>query len=124
MTCRPFEIGKLSSLAVLLVSCAGRPSVTARDAAEANDTGAAIRGQTDDERALLAQLPRLPTGKPQRVQGLSVVADEPYEAASGRRCRPLHVQAAGAAHGAPRLACSDGTSWFFVPDVFVSSTGE
>lgn len=121
---RAFEIGTLASLLVLLSHCSARPTVSPRDSADAADTGAKLPGANADERALLAGLPGLRSGKAQRVRDLSVLADEPYEAASGRQCRALQVQAVGGTHNARRLACSDGSGWFFVPDVFGSSAGE
>jgi hypothetical protein len=116
-------MGALASLAAVL-ACSARPVASARDMADANDTGATLEGRTEDERAVLAQLPRLPTGKPQRVRGTSVVADEPYEAASGRRCRTLHLQDGAQPNFTDRLACTNGKQWFFVPNVFGPSGGE
>jgi hypothetical protein len=46
----------------------------------------------------------------------TVVADGAYTAASGRTCRALTMGTAG--KNARRLACHNGGSWYFVPDVF------
>lgn len=118
------ELGALVGLLSLLGSCSARSVTSARDVADANDTGATLRGKTEDERAVLAQLSRLPVGNPQKVGSTSVVADEPYEAASGRRCRALRLQTSGQRSGTERLACTNGKEWFFVPNVFGPSGGE
>ena len=101
---------------LLLVACSAKPTISARDAADANDTGGTLTGSTAQERTLLQELPRLPSGPAREFGGLSVVADQPYPTASGRTCRSLRLRAAKT--NVSRLACTDGTAWFFVPDVF------
>lgn len=120
---RALELAALAGLVAWLGGCAARPVISARDLADANDTGSTLKGRTEDERAVLAQLPRLPAGMPQTVRGTRVVADEPYEAASGRRCRALRLQERTQGE-IERLACTNGKEWFFVPNVFGPSSGD
>jgi len=109
---------KLLVASLLAVACSNGPAINARDAADANDTGATLLGRTEQERTLLRELPRLPTGPTRSLAGLSVTADAPYPTASGRTCRALHLRATSATTGTDRLACTEGAAWFFVPDVF------
>jgi hypothetical protein len=106
-----------------LAACAAQPQMSPRDVADANDTGRRLAPSGEGERALLRQLPSLPSGAPQRLGAGTVVAEPPYEAASGQTCRAIHLtQTNASAH--LRLACSDGKTWFFVPDVFGSNSAE
>ena len=102
----------------LLSACAATPGASARDIADANDTGATIGAKSEADRAILRELPTLPTGSPRRVGEATIVAEAPYTAASGRSCRALHVPALASHKASDRLACSDGKTWFFVPNVF------
>lgn len=103
-----------------LVACSSGPVPSPRDVADANDTGRTLDARSATERALLVEAASLPSGTQRRVGGATVVADAAYAAASGRTCRVLHITEA-AAKVMDRLACSDGKSWFFVPDVFGAS---
>lgn len=105
-------------LTALLIACSSTPATSARDAADANDTGRKLVPTSESERALLKQLSGLPNGKAQRVGDATIVAEPPYHAASGHLCRALSVTAGANQQASHRLACSDGQSWFFVPDVF------
>jgi hypothetical protein len=98
--------------------------VSARDAADANDTGRKLEAKGESERALLTQLATFPTGTARRVGDLSVRAEAPYPAASGRTCRELHISSGQAGTQRERLACTDGRSWFFVPDVLARGKEE
>lgn len=126
MTVRPWfaATGSVSALAVLLNGCSAQPAASARDVADANDTGRTLSPKTANERLLLEQLSQLPKGTPRRIGDASVVADAPYNAASGHTCRALELRPRHA--GAPdhRLACTDGRAWFFVPDVFAGAEQE
>lgn len=102
-------------------ACAAQPQPSPRDVADANDTGGRLAPNGDAERTLLLQLAKLPSGTPRRVSDATVVAEPAYQAASGQTCRALHVTQ-GNASARHRLACSDGKSWFFVPDVFGSNS--
>jgi hypothetical protein len=108
--------------ALVLSACSSQPSLGAREAADANDTGRTFGGETSTERALLEQLPTLPSGATRHVGDATVVADAPYTAASGRTCRTLQVMSSGKRQVVQRLACVSGRSWRFVPDVFAGST--
>jgi hypothetical protein len=104
-----------------LVACSTTPPLSARDAADASDTGQWIVPKTPTERYLLQRLPSMPTGAPERVGELSVTADATYTAASGRTCRPLELSTIRTHAISHRLACTKGAAWFFVPDVFANS---
>lgn len=106
-----------------LLGCGHEMAASARDVNDANDTGRTLQAKTAAERAILAELPRLPTDSPRQLSGLTVLAHAPYSAASGRTCRILSLrQPTRQAH--ERLACSDGSAWFFVPDVFGTGATE
>jgi hypothetical protein len=105
------------TLAVTLSGCS-RPAVEARAAADANDTGATLGPRNDVERAVLKAVSSLPTGAPSRVGGATVVAEAAYTAASGRTCRSLSISNPPVGQSVHRLACANGGSWFFAPDVF------
>lgn len=107
-----------------LCACSRTPEVSARDAADANDTGRVLEAKGDSERAVLAQLGSFPSGAARRVGDITVSAEPPYPAASGRTCRSLHVSSGHAGARQDRLACTDGKSWFFVPDVFARGKAE
>jgi hypothetical protein len=111
----------LLTLAIVAVGCAAQPQASLRDVADANDTGGTVAAGTATERAVLAALPRLAATAPERINGLTVMAQTPYLAASGRTCRAVSLTSPkGGVEN--RLACSDGRSWFFVPNVFSSPT--
>lgn len=106
-----------------LNACAAQPQLSPGDVADANDTGGRLAPSGEADRSLLRQLPNLPSSTPQRVGEAMVVAEPAYQAASGQTCRALHMTQANAS-ARHRLACSDGRTWFFVPDVFGSNTQE
>jgi hypothetical protein len=105
----------------MLNACSGPPAASARDVADANDTGRTLNPQSANERLLLQQLSQLPNGTPRRVGDSNVVADAPYNAASGHSCRAVRLVAERTHTIDRRLACTDGRGWFFVPDVFVGA---
>ena len=70
---------------------------------------------------MLREVASLPSGVTRRVGNSNVVAETPYVAASGRTCRALQLSEPAPAQTLHRLACSDGKTWFFVPDVFGSN---
>jgi hypothetical protein len=77
------------------------------------------------EAKVLAQLEGLPAAKAQKVDTLSVVADAPYVAASGKTCRRLTLTPLEPPKTSrTRLACKDvgqhdgASAWGFVPSVF------
>lgn len=109
-----------AGLCLLLAACAPAPTMSARDLSDANDTGRTLAAEDDADRALLRDLPSLKAGSPRRYGTKSVVADDPYTSASGRSCRTLHLTKT-TRPPTERLACTDGKSWFFVPDVFSAS---
>lgn len=100
------------------LACSSAPRPNARDVADANDTGRTLNPRSDMERALLGQVATLPTGAPRQLGGVLVRAERPYPAASGRTCRVLTITSDSLRPPSSRLACSDGSRWFFVPNVF------
>jgi len=107
------------ALAAALLGCGGRNKVqpTARDIRDANDLGRTVQPGSPAERAVLAQLDKIPPDSPTTVKGTEVVAGAPYHAASGRVCRGVDLKA-GAGQVVTRVACTRGQEWFFVPNVF------
>lgn len=67
------------------------------------------------ERDFLARLDEIGAGEAVRVGDCIYVADAPYAAASGRRCRPIRVRGGSAER--QRLACESEDGWVFVPEV-------
>ena len=105
-----------------LLACSRAPGISARAAADANDTGGTLAAKSASEQAILREVPTLPIAVQRQVGGVAIVADAPYASASGRTCRVLHIAADAPAHDPDRLACSNGSAWFFVPDVFADVT--
>jgi hypothetical protein len=113
----------IAALLLFVAACSAGPVVNQRDIADANDVGGTLAAQTPLERDLLQQVASLKTATAQRIGDSMVIADSPYQAASGRRCRSIHVTAAGAGAAVQRLACTNGNAWVFVPDVFGDGPG-
>jgi len=106
-------------------ACSSAPPPSARDVADANDTGRTLSPSSEGERELLRRISQLPAGTPQRVGDESVVAEPPYTAASGRTCRALSLTSGKTGKVFHRVACSGGgNAWFFVPDVFGANGAE
>lgn len=103
--------------AALLVACSSVRQPSPRDVADANDTGRGLTAASEAEREIIRQLPQLREGAEVRVRDFSVVGDPAYSSASGRTCRALHLTQRGTGKVQHRLACSEGSTWFFVPDV-------
>lgn len=93
-----------------------------RDAADANDTGRRVSPSGEGERLLLDQAASLPDETPRKIGRATVVAEPSYGAASGRTCRALQIKDDAKPRPERRLICSDGKTWFFVPDVLDSHT--
>lgn len=106
------------------MACSSSKPLPARDVADANDTGRTLAARNQAERQLLEKVAGLRNDRAEQVGGLSVVAEAPYAAASGRTCRALSLKQAGASNGMSRVACTDGKQWFFVPDVFGANEEE
>jgi hypothetical protein len=110
-------------LPVLALACSARATISAREAADANDTGGALKATTESERNILRELSSLPGATPRRLGDTTVVAGDPYLSASGKTCRTLHLSMDTPKAIHDRLACSQGGAWFFVPNVFASELG-
>jgi hypothetical protein len=73
------------------------------------------------ELKVLAALDELAPGQPRAIGDLSVVADAPYHAASGRTCRGVTLTSTlPPKHSRTRLACKHGQQWQFAPSVFLA----
>lgn len=110
--------GAALACALGLAACASPPPASARDVADANDTGRAVGARSNVEREVLKAIPSLPSSKPQQVAGATVIAEPAYVAASGRTCRAISLDSKSKAESRHRLVCTNGGAWFFVPDVF------
>lgn len=113
--------GPVVALALQLNACSAQQLTSARDVADANDTGRTLSPQTANERLLLQQLSQLPNGSARRIGDASVVAEAPYNAASGHTCRALQLTPSQTGKPDHHLACTDGRGWYFVPDVFMGA---
>jgi hypothetical protein len=94
---------------------------TARDVADANDTGRTVPAASVTERQVLDRVAGLPNGTATQIGDATVSAEAPYAAASARSCRALHIMSNGSKQSLHRVACNDGRAWFFVPDIFGSA---
>ncbi|HEY6722710.1 MAG TPA: DVU3141 family protein [Polyangiaceae bacterium] len=75
------------------------------------------------ETKVLARLDQLPVAEARSVDTISVVADAPYAAASGKTCRRLTLTPSTPPKTTrTRLACKDADRWGFVPSVFLAPT--
>jgi len=73
------------------------------------------------EAKVLARLDRFPVAEARSVDTVSVVADAPYAAASGKTCRRLtFTPSTPPKTSRTRLACKDADRWTFVPSVFLA----
>ena len=109
--------------AAVVAACSHPAPISAREAADASDTGGTMKATTETERAILRQLEDIPGNTPRRLGDITVVAEPPYLAASGRTCRALRLSMGREHRTRERLACRRGASWFFVPNVFASEVG-
>ena len=105
-------------LLFLPLACSSVRQPTARDVADANDTGRTVPAVSATERQVLDRLATLPNGTSTRIGDATVSAEAPYSAASARSCRALHITSSASPQPVHRVACSDGRAWFFVPDIF------
>ena len=105
-------------LLLLPLACSSVRQPTARDVADANDTGRTVAAVSATERQVLSRVAGLPSGIATRIGDATVNAEAPYAAASARSCRALHITLSASQQTLERVACNDGRVWFFVPDVF------
>lgn len=105
----------LLPFAVLVAACGGSdPSPRA--------TGTKVAPKSDVEREALIGLDDLREGEARSIAGVEIRAEPPYAAASGTVCRWLTMKSATVE--SRRLACKDGTSWFYAPDVLAAPVAE
>jgi hypothetical protein len=103
---------------LLPLACSSVRQPTARDVADANDTGRTVAAASATERQVLERVATLPNGASTRIGDATVDAEAPYAAASARSCRALHITLSASRQPVHRVACNDGRAWFFVPDIF------
>lgn len=87
------------------------------------DEGGVVEPENEAQRRVLKELDALPAGRPRRVGSVTVVAEPPYFAGSGRTCRGLTFTSAGGRQSARLLACKEGRAWVYVPNVLVAPAG-
>lgn len=106
----------------MLAGCAGQtavvkpqqPGVVVSEKAKTIATPAA-------EKELLSKIASMKSGDTRFVGDMKVMAGDIYIAASGTRCRQVTISpSTGMKNDALRLACENGTSWFFPENVFVT----
>jgi hypothetical protein len=105
-------------IAWLVGSCGGAHS--GEHAGVDTPGGGVVEPATAAERQVLEALDTLPAGTARRFGNSVVVAEAPYFAASGRRCRGLTITPAGGRPGARRLACRQDGRWLYVPMVLIA----
>lgn len=105
-------------LLLLPLACSSVRQPTARDVADANDTGRSVPAVSATERQILDRVAALPSGTSTRIGDATVNAEAPYAAASARSCRALSITSSATRQPVHRVACNDGRAWFFVPDIF------
>jgi hypothetical protein len=110
------------SLLLLLTGCALHPMPPSAAPAPADYT-AAHEKITGKDAGIAALIADMRAGDTKTIDGRTVTAGLIYDAASGRPCKTITlIDATNQAAGQTRLACKNGTRWFFVVDIF-SSTG-
>jgi hypothetical protein len=87
-------------------------------------TGGRAKPRSDAERQILDQVETLPSGQAKTVGGVVVQAEPPYFSASGSVCRWLVLTPKSGGGDRRRLACKDGTAWFYAPSVLASPGNE
>jgi hypothetical protein len=104
-------------LTLAAAACGGGARPSPRDAADAADTGGTLPARSASEQSILQQVPQLPAGATRTVGDSQVIAEPAYHSASGRTCRALSITEGKQKQASHRLACTEGKTWFFVPDV-------
>jgi hypothetical protein len=106
-------------ISALAAACASSPAkgADAQMLTDAADRGRTIEPGSDAERTVLQQLDHLAPDQPRTVGTTTVIAGREYAAASGRRCRTVHITDSKSHASQRHLACRDGNGWFYVPDV-------
>ena len=89
---------------------------------DATDHGGKLEPGSDAERTVLRQLDALAPDQPRTAGTTTIVAGPEYAAASGRRCRTVHVTDSKSHASQTHLACRDRSGWFYVPDVLPVAT--
>lgn len=120
-TARAWALGMMSLLGCLMsVACAGERHFSRPPTAMAAGGGTA-EPASPAEAKVLEQLDAVAPGQPKAVGDLTVVADAPYHAASGKKCRQVTMTTKRSPKvSRTRLACNDGGAWQFVPNVFLA----
>ncbi|MBN1607772.1 MAG: hypothetical protein JW940_14135 [Polyangiaceae bacterium] len=91
---------------------------------DATDRGGTLQPGSDAERAVLKQLDALAPDQPRTAGTTTIVAGPEYAAASGRRCRTVHLTDSKRHASQTHLACRDRNGWFYVPDVLPVATAQ
>jgi hypothetical protein len=107
----------VSSIAAVIF-CACGPA----ESPQRPHTGGVVKPGSDAERRVLEKIATIPSEQPVTIGGVVVRAEPAYFAASGRMCRRLVLTRRGQDNGKIRLACKDGRSWFYAPEVTATPT--
>lgn len=122
---RTHTIGTITfaGVALMLSHCASTPHDPPSTSSAALQSMGVVTPHTRVEREILALIGRgrVKPNTPTEVDDCLLVAEAPYFAASGRRCRKIRVTCKDRKAASARLVCESGRSWVYVPNVFPDS---
>ena len=109
----------LLSLLLLASGCALNPVQPEQSPAAQNQHDSTVAAGKDAE--LLALVAGMQAGESYVFDGMMVESGWTFAAASGRLCKYITLRNPDDQNiSSSRLACQDGTSWFFATDIFSS----
>jgi hypothetical protein len=119
---RTHTIGTITfaGVALMLSHCASTPHDPPSTSSAAVQSMGVVAPHTRVERKILALIGQVKPNTPTEVDDCLLVAEAPYFAASGRRCRKIRVTYKDR-NASVRLVCENGRSWVYVPNVFPDS---
>jgi len=105
------------SLLLLASGCALTPQQQVSHSEAHSQTG------NEQQTGLIAQVASMRAGETSSYDGVIVKSGQPYNAASGRLCKPITLtDPADTGSARSRLACKDSSGWFLATDIFISET--
>ncbi len=111
------SICSTSLLALLFASACGGSTHTPGDKAYSVAVAPGTRAPAGAlEEQILATLPTMAPEQPTQMEGQTITASAPYNAASGQQCRRISISSAQQTR--PMLACLLPRGWSFVPTIF------
>jgi len=109
----------LLSLLLLVTGCTLNPVQPEQPPAAQDQADSTVAGGKDAE--LIALIAGMQTGESYAIDGMTVESGQAFTAASGRLCKYITLRSMdGTGKARSRLACQDGTNWFFATDIFSS----